>query len=50
MTQPVQKLQANQSLYTRLFEPQVIGKMPIGTKIIVYTVLLAYFNSIVIAL
>ena len=30
----------NQSLYMRLFEPQVIGKMPIGTQVLVYSVLI----------
>lgn len=42
MTQPVHKMIENQSLYTRLFEPQVIGKMPVGTQVLVYTVLIIW--------
>jgi multiple sugar transport system permease protein len=33
---------AGQGLYSRLFEPQVIGKIPPGTKVLVYTALIIW--------
>jgi multiple sugar transport system permease protein len=33
---------AHQSLYARLFEPQVIGKIPPGTKVLVYSALIIW--------
>ncbi|NQW01077.1 MAG: carbohydrate ABC transporter permease [Rhodospirillales bacterium] len=42
MTKSSPDYQANQSLYARLFEPQVIGKMPVGTQILVYSALVIW--------
>lgn len=42
MSQSLETPLVNRSLYARLFEPAVIGKMPVGTKVLVYTALCAW--------